>query len=127
MTNQKWYCDIGNSDRFYAYDSEQEAIDGAKELTNDCYKPGVILKFSVGKCAHPIDCINDSQILDDLLEQCDDEIGSEEWCFDMHQEDVRKLGNMVRDFVRENSEVQYWYCNDPEAKQYTHIAGVRND
>lgn len=124
MTDQKWYCNIDNNDSYWVYDSEQEAINRAKEHANDCFLPGTVIKFFVGKCAHPIDCINNSQILDDLLEQCDDEIGSEEWCFDMHPEDVKKLGTIVRDFVRANSAVQCWYCNDPEAKQYTHIAGV---
>lgn len=124
MTNQKWYCNIDNSEDFYVYASEQEAINRAKERAENSFMPGVEVKFFVGKCSHPADCIGEHQIFDDLLAQCDDEICSEEPCFDMHPEDIRKLGAMVRDFVRENSEVQCWYCNDPDAKQYMYMVGV---
>jgi len=121
----KWCFSVDEESYSGKFDTEKDARLAAHEqLYEDCL-PGQLSEYWIAQCVHPIDTIS-PLIGEDVMEMLDcrmqDEICADEPCLDMSIEDERLLGQMIIDFIRTNSVVQYYGVSAPTKYSFEKLA-----
>lgn len=120
--DEEWYR--GN------FDTPSSAAAQAETDIDDECADGEVREYHVAECCHPIAVAFGGQksalwlgetIIEQIDEQCGNEISAEDAILDMSKEDLTKLGVMVLKFVRENAAVQYYGIKNQV--KHTYVAG----
>lgn len=129
-----WYTDA--METFYMANSLEEAHGAAQEEIDDNYDKlddGGEVEYVIAKTCNPIDLIENSakslaeNILNTVDEWAHEEVGADDVIFDMSNEDLTKLGQIVLAFIKDKAAISYFGCKDKETHKYIIGSNVYND
>lgn len=119
--DQQWYYRIdgvSDDDEDYVVTCTNRiaAINDARDHIKENFDHGTEVKFSIGRCQHPITHCAGFEIFSDVVEYLDGEIlfgSGESGCLSMSPANIYMLDQIVFDFIRKNASVEHWVYDDP--------------
>lgn len=106
-----WYHE--GDERVTVLHSESEAHGEAQQWINENCEPDEEHEYLVAPMKSGLDLLGSpghigETIIENINENLSDEMGAEEDPIDMSKDDIAKLGELVRQFVRSEGKVQWW-------------------
>lgn len=130
----KWYWTRPGRDSFYLCASEGEAHTGAQFEIDESCDAGEACGYTIGLACHPLDSILSPNlheavgccVAEEICLRCDDELGAEEFSFEITINETVQLGRIVMSFLRQKSSIN-WYGVSSVSSTHTHISGSNGE
>jgi hypothetical protein len=131
---EKWGAYFDGDERVTVHETEGEAVGEIQFQIDDDSEPGEHVEYRVAPMlsGKHLLCKEDPQrigenLLEQLNEWINDEMGAEEDPLDMTPEDLKSLGQLVVTFICEHAKVQWWTVDTKREQKRTYVAGSNDE